>query len=142
MILDDSLTAGVELGSFVIVEADRGEDLGIVVFIAARDSSLALSLHAASNSVRAGSENTLKKILRLASLHEKADLPRKAKDEMDILSVSSVISAFLCYHDMLSTAILSFLLTNENHLLILDLSRNGSRKISTINFTRRCRIPI
>ena len=96
MIVDDSIPIGVELGSFVIVEADRGEDLGVVVFIAARDSSLATTLHAANNAMRAGSENTLKKILRLASLHERADLPRKAKDEMDILSVISLLRCFVC----------------------------------------------
>ena len=85
LVLDESLVQGVEVGAFVVVEADRGEDLGIVVFVAARDSPLAVSLH----SGQGGEDGALKKILRLASVHDRADLPRKAKDEMDVLTVIS-----------------------------------------------------
>ena len=88
VVLMDSNLQGVELGAFVIVEADRGEDLGVIVHIAPRDSPLAMSLHAASNYLPPGSEEQMKKILRVATLQERADLPRKAKDEMDILAVS------------------------------------------------------
>ena len=144
MILDDSIATGVELGSFVIVEADRGEDLGVVVFIAARDSSLATTLHAANNAMRAGSENTLKKILRLASLHERADLPRKAKDEMDILSVIYVEELCILTHHCKVSSLKShvFFPYISIYLQILDLSRNGASKIPIVDFTGRCRIPV
>lgn len=88
MMLGESVTQAIEVGSFVIVEADRGEDLGVVVLIAPRDSPLAIALNSANSAVTKGAEGELKKILRVASLQERAELVDKAKDEMEILKVS------------------------------------------------------
>ena len=87
MMLGESVTQSVEVGSFVIVEADRGEDLGVVVLIAPRDSPLAIALNNANSAVTKAGEGELKKILRIASLQERAELTEKAKDEMEILKV-------------------------------------------------------
>ena len=87
MILGENFPQGVQVGSFVVVEADRGEDLGVVVLIAPRDSPLAISLNTANSTASKGSEGELKKILRFATPQERSELPNKAKDEMDILKV-------------------------------------------------------
>lgn len=87
MTLSESAPQGITVGSFVVVEADRGEDLGIVVCIAPANSALSVSLNAANNANAKGAEGELKKILRLATLQERAELPNKAKDETDILKV-------------------------------------------------------
>jgi cell fate regulator YaaT (PSP1 superfamily) len=87
MILGENFPQGVKVGSFVVVEADRGEDLGVVVLIAPRDSPLAISLNTANSTASKGSEGELKKILRFATPQERSELPNKAKDEMEILKV-------------------------------------------------------
>ena len=92
MTLSESAPQGITVGSFVVVEADRGEDLGIVVCIAPANSALSISLNAANSSNAKGAEGELKKILRLATLQERAELPTKAKDETDILKVLHIIS--------------------------------------------------
>ena len=50
LILSPSATQGIKPGDFVIVEADRGEDLGVVVSMAPRDSPLAATIFAACSS--------------------------------------------------------------------------------------------
>ena len=92
MTLSESAPQGITVGSFVVVEADRGEDLGIVVCIAPANSALSISLNAANSSNAKGAEGELKKILRLATLQERAELPTKAKDETDILKVLHITS--------------------------------------------------
>jgi hypothetical protein len=98
MMLGESVTQVIEVGSFVIVEADRGEDLGVVVLIAPHDSPLAIALNSASSAVTKGAEGELKKILRVASLQERGELVDKAKDEMEILKVTNnlIIMSFRC----------------------------------------------
>ena len=50
LILSVSAPQGIKPGDFVIVEADRGEDLGVVVSMAPRDSALAATIFAACSS--------------------------------------------------------------------------------------------
>ena len=50
LILSSSAPPGIKPGDFVIVEADRGEDLGVVVSMAPRDSALAATIFAACSS--------------------------------------------------------------------------------------------
>ena len=75
---------------FVVVEADRGEDIGVVVEI--------LTMHAfmerRMNSVRAGGpppdsdDQNVGCILRMATLNERQQLPDKFHTEKDIVQVS------------------------------------------------------
>ena len=125
MMLGESVTQAIEVGSFVIVEADRGEDLGVVVLIAPRDSPLAIALNSANSAVTKGAEGELKKILRVASLQERAELVDKAKDEMDILKVN--------------TSQITLILTSTRHLLnyVSQLFRsvaNGHLRNTTSRF--------
>lgn len=115
MILGENFPQGLKVGSFVVVEADRGEDLGVVVLIAPRDSPLAISLNTANSTASKGSEGELKKILRFATPQERSELPNKAKDEMDILKVCSQLSMTCPY-------IPSSILTNV-HYLSLQICR-------------------
>lgn len=70
------------------MEADRGEDLGVVVAIAPEDSPLSMSIYAASAlSMRMTDSDFSKKILRIASMQERADLPFKRQQEMILLEV-------------------------------------------------------
>ena len=78
----------IRLGEFVIVEADRGEDLGIVVAIAPGDSPHAASLYASSAlSMRVTNRDLLKKIIRIADMNERADLQFKRQQEMTLLEI-------------------------------------------------------
>ena len=78
---------------FVVVEADRGEDIGIVVEI--------LSMHAflerRMNAIRPTSAQPAEQedqnvgcILRLATLHERQQLPDKFHTEKDVVQVNTV----------------------------------------------------
>ena len=76
-------------GDFVIVEADRGEDLGVVVAMATRESPIIGSIFSACSSTNKGPDNeSFKKILRVASMQERLELPVKLQDENDLLDVS------------------------------------------------------
>lgn len=110
--LGESVTQSVEVGSFVIVEADRGEDLGVVVLIAPRDSPLAIALNNANSAVTKAGEGELKKILRIASLQERAELTEKAKDEMEILKVRNDAQNFpyMCTRFQFSIQLILFYL--------------------------------
>lgn len=78
----------IKLGEFVIVEADRGEDLGVVVAIAPSESPLSVSIYAASAlSMRMTDNDFSKKILRIATMQERLDLPFKKQQEMILLEV-------------------------------------------------------
>lgn len=71
-----------------MVEADRGEDLGVVVAIAPADSPLSVSIYAASAlSMRMTDSDFTKKILRIATMQERGDLPFKKQQEMILLEV-------------------------------------------------------
>jgi hypothetical protein len=84
-ILSSAAPATVKPGDFVIVEGDRGEDLGVVVAMAPRDSPMVSSIFAACASTlgRGAAEgnapdvHSLKKILRVACLEERMELQLK-----------------------------------------------------------------
>lgn len=78
----------VRLGEFVIVEADRGEDLGVVTAIAPFDSPHAASIYASSGlSMRMTNDDFSKKILRIATMEERVDLQFKKQQEVILLEV-------------------------------------------------------
>ena len=78
----------VHLGEFIIVEADRGEDLGVVTAIAPFDSPHAASIYAASGlSMRMTNDDFSKKILRIATMEERVDLQFKRQQEVILLEV-------------------------------------------------------
>jgi hypothetical protein len=96
----------IKLGEFVIVEADRGEDLGVVVAIAPSESPLSVSIYAASAlSMRMTDNDFSKKILRIATMQERLDLPFKKQQEMILLEVRE--------HTYDSTT--PFTVTNKSH---------------------------
>jgi hypothetical protein len=128
MILGENFPQGVKVGSFVVVEADRGEDLGVVVLIAPRDSPLAISLNTANSTASKGSEGELKKILRFATPQERSELPNKAKDEMEILKVCNSTS-------MRTTSILPLPSKHRilHYLLPSDLPRVGTGEVQPLD---------
>ena len=94
-ILSPAAPGNVKPGDFVMVEGDRGEDLGVVVAMAPRDSPMITSIFAAcaSTMARGAADGTVtdhhafKKILRMASMQERLELPLKLQDETDLLEV-------------------------------------------------------
>jgi hypothetical protein len=73
----------VSLGEFVIVEADRGEDIGIVCEIAPA-SYFNKDKHTAGHrwkSFASGPNGEARKLIRIATLEERALLPDKAAEE-------------------------------------------------------------
>ena len=94
-VLSSAAPATVKPGDFVIVEGDRGEDLGVVVAMAPRDSPMVASIFTACASTlgrgaadgHAPDVHSLKKILRVACLEERMELQNKARDEQDLLEV-------------------------------------------------------
>ena len=94
----------IKLGEFVIVEADRGEDLGVVVAIAPSESPLSVSIYAASAlSMRMTDNDFSKKILRIATMQERLDLPFKKQQEMILLEVRYPVSISIFTVAMTST---------------------------------------
>lgn len=100
---------------FVVVEADRGEDIGIVVEI--------LSMHAflerRMNAIRPTSAQPAEQedqnvgcILRLATLHERQQLPDKFHTEKDVVQVNTVF--FICLHTISRTRSPPFLFFYSN----------------------------
>lgn len=94
----------------------------------------------------------LKKILRLASMQERMDLPAKAQEENDLLEVRKhhtiLRSLFLESHDSYFTSHLSYITwkrrTNDwTHLnTCVGVSRACKRDVQPPHVTRRRRIPI
>lgn len=83
--------SSVSVGDFVVVEADRGEDLGIVTEILSKEALIekrmqTSKLYPFASSGVAGS--TIGKIKRVANAHDQLLLPQKAFDEEHILQVS------------------------------------------------------
>lgn len=73
----------VRLGDFVKVEADRGEDLGVVCEI----NPISTQKRVLSK-VSTGGQSAIKKILRLATAQECLHLPVKQREEDNVLQVS------------------------------------------------------
>jgi cell fate regulator YaaT (PSP1 superfamily) len=76
------------LGEFVIVEADRGEDLGIVVEIVPA-FTFSDDKHTAGHRGKgfATENGEIRKVLRIAGKDERQLLPSKAADENEVLEV-------------------------------------------------------
>jgi hypothetical protein len=96
-VLSSAAPSNIKPGDFVIVEGDRGEDMGVVVAMAPRDSPMITSIFAACSSTLGrlatmdpGSvdPNAFKKILRVASMQERLELSMKYQEEMDLLEVA------------------------------------------------------
>ena len=80
---------------FVVVEADRGEDIGIVVEIMTMHAFLERRMNAIRPSSQQGGgveqeDQNVGCILRLATLHERQQLPDKFHAEKDIVQVSEI----------------------------------------------------
>ena len=80
----------IHVGDYVKVEADRGEDLGIVQGIITVPSFL--ELRRQYQMYHGGVKDDdcswdLKQILRLASTYEKRQLPIKAQEEVQVVQV-------------------------------------------------------
>jgi len=73
----------VKVGDFVKVEADRGEDLGVVCEINPISSQKRVL-----SKISAGGQSVIKKILRLATAQECLHLPVKQREEDNVLQVS------------------------------------------------------
>lgn len=76
----------VSVGEFVIVEGDRGEDLGIVTQAMSMMAFIELKCQM-NNSTLDEHENSVKRILRVASTYERQQLPSKYYDEQQIIEV-------------------------------------------------------
>jgi cell fate regulator YaaT (PSP1 superfamily) len=94
--LSNRVNFAVNERDFVVVEADRGEDIGIVIEIITMHAFLERRMNMPRPSPQQGAEpqddQNVCCILRLATLHERQQLPDKFHTEKDIVQVSS----FLC----------------------------------------------
>lgn len=72
----------------MVVEADRGEDIGVVVEILPMKSFVERRIYMKNNTV--DEENVIGRILRLASVAERQFLPEKFHDEENIVKVKSL----------------------------------------------------
>ena len=96
-VLSSAAPSNIKPGDFVIVEGDRGEDMGVVVAMAPRDSPMISSIFAACASTLGRvatmdpvnvDANAFKKILRVASMQERLQLSMKYQEELDLLEVA------------------------------------------------------
>lgn len=85
----------VGIGSYVMVEADRGEDLGMVVAILSNETFRREQQRSSHLQQRYGAEEEMTdsrdiekgRILRVASPYEEHQLPIKSKDETTVIQV-------------------------------------------------------
>lgn len=88
-ILSPSARKNIPLGEFVIVEADRGEDIGIVVEIVPAYTFVD-DKHTAGyrgKGFATDQQGEIRKILRIASEEERDLLPDKAAEEAAVVEV-------------------------------------------------------
>ena len=83
----------VTIGEFVIVEGDRGEDLGIVTQTMSMMAFIELKCQM-NNSTLDEHENSVKRILRIATAYERQQLPSKYYDEQQVVEVSALLTIF------------------------------------------------
>lgn len=86
-ILASTAPRGIQPGEFVIVEADRGEDIGIVVEIAPA-TLFHKDKHTAGHRWKGfatGQNGEIRRVLRIATIDERALLPDKAAEEAAIV---------------------------------------------------------
>jgi hypothetical protein len=89
---------------FVVVEADRGEDIGIVVEVlpmhAFMERRMNMPRPSAQQQQQDGEDQNVCCILRLATLHERQQLPDKFHTEKDIVQVRAIIDPVLRSHSV------------------------------------------
>jgi len=84
-VLDTNASQHLKVGDFVIVDADRGEDLGIIIeflpmlAFVERQRSMHISLE--------DEQNEVGRILREASAYERQQLPSKYQDELMVIEL-------------------------------------------------------
>lgn len=83
------LVSIVNIGDYVKVEGEKGEDLGIVVSICTFSQFLRMQAENPT-SFSNGSENKIDagKLLRVASIYERHQLPQKERDEQAVVEVN------------------------------------------------------
>lgn len=80
----------ISVGDFVIVDGDRGEDLGVVVDLLSMGAFIEMKFLAASQGGALDEDqNTVGQILRLATLYERQQLPAKYHDEQTVVKVGN-----------------------------------------------------
>jgi hypothetical protein len=84
-ILGSQAHPSIMIGDFVVVEADRGEDIGVVVEIIPMKTFVERRIYMKQT---VDDENVIGRILRLASVAERQFLPEKFHDEDNIVQVS------------------------------------------------------
>jgi hypothetical protein len=85
----------INIGDFVKVEADRGEDLGVITEVLAMQSFLDMRMQNRIQFSMDDDSGNVRRILRVASMQERQTLVTKFQDEENILQVclpSRVIS--------------------------------------------------
>jgi len=86
-------TANFAVGDYVVVEADRGEDVGVITSCQLRHVSSFDSLR--SENPREESPPRFRQIYRFASILERNMLAQKEQDENQAIQVCNVISCYL-----------------------------------------------
>jgi len=81
-------TQVLKIGDFVKVEADRGEDLGIITEIMNSQEFIERGFRGGQSLPNIDEDYKVRKIIRPASLFERQRLPEKYHDEQCVLRVS------------------------------------------------------
>ncbi len=87
--LDSLAPQHVSLGDFVVVDGDRGEDMGVVTDILSMMAFIEMKYM--SNSSLDEEENTVGRILRIATVYERQQLPAKFHDEKNVVKYCAEI---------------------------------------------------
>jgi hypothetical protein len=77
----------LQCGDFVVVEADRGEDIGVITDVLTMKAFVDRRI--TNNLIVDDNENSVGKILRPASLSERQLLPEKFRNEENVLQVNN-----------------------------------------------------
>ena len=75
----------IMIGDFVVVEADRGEDIGVVLEILPMKTFVERRIYMKN---AADDDNVIGRIVRLASVTERQFLPEKFHDEENVVQVT------------------------------------------------------
>lgn len=84
----------ISVGEFVVVEADRGEDIGIVSDILPMKTFVERRIYMKAS---VEDDNVIGRIVRIASVAERQFLPEKFHDEDNILQVRDLSIYFVIY---------------------------------------------
>ena len=78
----------INIGEFVKVEADRGEDLGVVTEAMSMQFFMEMRMQSRIQFSMDDDSGNVRRILRVASMQERQTLVSKFQDEQSILQVS------------------------------------------------------